>query len=350
MRFIKFILPICFISTGYTAKLPEFKTKQDISKIKYISPGGTYTFYQKTSGDLQQSTNYNFKNIFKASKNTEYQVVGSEAKKQVLFTVNETALTQMSFNKNLKIFSVDIKGETTPQELGFGVDPQIHMNDQMASFYSPLDRKLHIINLADTSLKKEIQLQSVQSFWRPLHFVITPNDVIYTDINQKGHQALLMYSFVENSFKTIFKASSNSHKLEACISDNNLMVGEFSLTNYYSPSRIFAIPLYNNPNFLKKKLIYSNTFSDIGQMTCHNKSIFFIKTVAFNEKLNAPKTEIVKLLLETNKLDVLSSNSDFNQIIKMGDTILTLYREKYFLIEGPNNLLSDEILKDQGKK
>ena len=70
MRFINKVL-IWFLLPTSSFGLSELKTKQDITKIRYLSNNGTVTYYQKTSGELQMSTNYNFKNVFKGSKNTE---------------------------------------------------------------------------------------------------------------------------------------------------------------------------------------------------------------------------------------------------------------------------------------
>ncbi len=350
MHSINILLYILFFTFPAYSQLPEFKTKQDIHKIRYISPKGTYTFYQKTSGELQLSTNYNFKNIFQASKGSDYQVSGSKENSQIVFTVNDSPLSKINFNKEFKIYSSDIKGEKQPQELGTGVDPKLHLQDQMVSFYSPKENKLKIVNLFDLSLKKEIKLQKKHAFWRPLHFVITPNDVVYTDINKNNHEAVLMYSFIENSFKTIYKTSVNSNKLEACLLKDNIIIGEYSLTNYKSPSRIYSIPLYNNYNFNTKDLLYSNSFSDLGQLICFKDAIYFIKTVAFNEKLNLPKTEIVKLNFKTKKITSIVANNNYQQLIQIGDFILTYYRDKYYLVEGPNDLIKDAIKKDRENK
>jgi hypothetical protein len=75
MQYIKYLLTLFSISIQ--AEVAQLQTKQDISKIRYISSDGKFTYYQKNSGELQLSTNYNFTTLLKKPKLTQYNLFTS---------------------------------------------------------------------------------------------------------------------------------------------------------------------------------------------------------------------------------------------------------------------------------
>ena len=173
----------------------------------------------------------------------------------------------------------------------------------------------------------------------------TASDVVYTDINSKGISAIIIYSLPLKKFETIYKAKVPGHKLEVCYQGDHLIVGDFARTGLENSSHILKIDLYNNPDYIKTKVIYTSPITDIGNMVCRDKNLYFIKSTNFDEELNTPKTEIAKLNLDTEKLEILSNLGDITQLMLFGSYILAPYRGKYLIIKGPKQLVDDSLKK-----
>ena len=344
MRFINKVL-IWFLLPTSSFGLSELKTKQDITKIRYLSNNGTVTYYQKTSGELQMSTNYNFKNVFKGSKNTEYKVIGSKKEHRILFSVDEQFFPMQNALKDNPIYVVDLKAKNEAKLIGLGSNPSLHFNDQFASFYNHKNKEIVIYNFANPSSPRNIKLNKPFPYFNSSQIMITPNDIIYTDVNRNGTQAVLLYSLVENKFQTIHKSSSPSNKLEICEIDNKLYIGEFPQTQYRIESQIIEVPLFNNKNYLNKSIIYSSKLPDLGQLTCNEKELFFLKTQNYSKKLNLFKADIAKIDLNKKETIILTNEGDFDQIIQLGHLTLGYRSAKYFIIAGKANAFSDEIKK-----
>jgi hypothetical protein len=346
MRFIKLILLIPSICYG----LDEFVTKQAINKIRYISKDGKVTYYQKNSGELQLSTNYKFANIVKGKKRTQYLVHASTHKQKIVIETDESYFNQVNFLKDNRISVANYGVKSELLELGQGTNPILHLQDQWVSFYRKETKQLVFKSFNSNIQEKSISLINKSNpFFTPQHIMLTPNDVLYTDINKAGHMAILLYSFTEKSFKTIYKTKDPGNKIDLCQIGNQLIIGEFPVGEIQSSSSIMAMNIFNNKDFKKVTPLYSSELPDIGNMKCVDNLVFFAKTMGTDQFLNVKRTEIAKLDITTSKLEILTSEKYINQIIRVGEMILTSLKGKYFILYGKNNLITDEIKKDNDK-
>ena len=346
MRFISFLLLLPSICHG----LDEFITKQAINKIRYISKDGKVTYYQKNSGELQLSTNYKFANIIKGKKRTQYLVHASNAKKKILIEADDSFFDQVNILKDNQIYvtSYGIKSELI--DIGKGTNPELHLQDQWISFYQK-EKKQLIFKSFNPSIKEKVitLVNGSNPFFTPQHLMLTPNDVLYTDINKSGHMAILLYSFTEKSFKTIYKSKNPGNKIDLCQVGNQLIIGEFPVGEIQSNSSIMAMNIFNNKDFKEVTPLYSSDLPDFGNMKCIDNFVFFSKTLGTDTDLNSKKSEIAKLDINTSKLEILTSEKYVNQLIKIGEIILASFKGKHYILYGKNNVLTDEIKKDNTK-
>lgn len=346
MRFISFLLLFPTIAFG----LDEFITKQSINKIRYISKDGKVTYYQKTSGELQLSTNYKFANIIKGKKHTQYLISASSLKKRIVIESDSDFFNKINVLKNNRILATSFGAKAEVIEIGRGTNPSLHLNDEWVSFFNKKTKQIIFKSFNNNISSKKITLNNKSNpFFIPQHIMLTPNDVLYTDINKDGEMAILLYSFIEKSFKTIYKTKDSGNKVELCKIDNQLIIGEFPQGEIKSNSSIISMNIFNNMDYKNITPLYSSELPDIGNLKCINNTVFFAKTMGVDSSLNIKKTEIAKLEIKTGKVEILTSEKYINQIVQVGETLLTSFRGKYYILFGKNSILTDEIKKDSEK-
>jgi hypothetical protein len=347
--FVSFILIlISWVSfAAEKSKLPILKTKQSLNNIRFISNDGKYTYYQKSSGELLLSKNYKNYTVLKNDTNTEYFIYSSDSKKKLIIEVDSFFHTINSYNKLNKLYLVDYGKETT-EEIGLGLAPKLHLNDQ---YYSSFNPKLKTLSYYKTNENKKVftirLANPLNPFFIPETSMLTMHDIVYTDINKEGQNAILSHSIIDKKTQTIYKSTLSGAKVEYCVMDKKLYVGEFSFGDIEGNSKILEIPLYNNPDFKNYKILYQSQQSDIGNMRCEGGDIYFIKTLTYNEKINLKTTEIAKYSTRDNKTSIISDLKYVTQIIVIDDMIVSPFRGNYYLIKGNANLNKDGIKKDK---
>lgn len=339
---------IFFLITGFAhAKLQVLKTKQSLNNIRFISSDGKLTYFQRRSGDLQLSKNYKNFEVMKRPSHTEYFIYSSEARKKLIVEVDENFHTTISHLKKNDIYIMDY-GSNEPRKAAKGAHPKLHNDDKYFSYYDTRLGSLFFHETNEFNLKYSIKLNNkLNPFYVPYTDMITNYDILYTDINSSGQNAVIIYNALEKKSKPIYKSTLAGGKVEYCIMNKNLYVGEFSFGDIPNSSKIVEIPLFNNANYKKYKVIYQSQQSDIGNMKCADKTIYFIKTVSYNKKLNLKQTEIASYDIATAQTKILSNLKYVTQIIKIDDLIVSPFRGEYFLIKGNPNLTQDNIEKDK---
>lgn len=341
MRFISKVF-ICFPLIAFG--LPELKTKQAIQNIRYISQDGLVTYYQKSSGHLQFATNYNFQTVMKLEKNTEYKLVVSEAVGKVAIEVDKTFFQTNNLKKDNDIFLAVYKSSEKPKKVGAGTAPRFHLSTGWLSYFKSTEKSIYLIN---GSTQKKIKiLNPINSYFVPQVHMITPNDVIYTDINQEGYEAVIMYSLADKKFEVLYKAIAPGIKLELCVNKEELIVGSFPY-DLFVKSSIQKVKLFGGKKISEAwKVIYESDLPDIGNLVCHADRGFFVKTKSFVPQLNLKKTEIAQIDLKREKkgdAKVLTDLQTVSQVFLLGDMIIASNRGKYYMLEGKSALTSDEI-------
>lgn len=347
MLFIKllvFLVPL--IANG---KLPELQTKQAIHKIRYISENGKVTYYQKDSGEFQMSTNYNFANLLKLKSNTQYTVTASEQQERIAVMANDSFHSKLNLKKDNRIYVGKIGSSTEPTFLGDGVNPKLHLKDTWISYYQ---------NRTDSiifhSFNKNVKMRSIKlpkgytPYFSPEVFLITPNDAIYTGLNKEGHQGVFFYSFLDEKFQLIYKTKKKGHKVELCVQENNLIIGDFPLLATGIGSRIISLGLFQN-KFKDFQTIYTSSLPDIGNMICEREKIYFVKTIKLDTEISSRKTEVSSVNIKTNKVEILSNLQFVSHVMKMNNKILIPFRGKYLIVRGENTLKKEEIFEKDKK-
>lgn len=339
-----FLLAVLFSLNSFS-KLPELKTKQTLKNIRFITNDGKFTYYQQNNGELQLSTNYANEIVLSKKKFTNFYMYSSEHRKKLIVEVNEDYHTNLNFNSLNELYSLNL-GETKPIKIGEGTAPKLNINDTWISYFNNKDGEIIAKNLALAAKNITIKLRNkLNPFFIPEHFMATPDTLFYTDINDQGFMALLMYSIADKKYTPVYKTKFKGMRIEACLIGDNIYLGEFSYDFMNKGSSIYKIPIFGNSNFKKKTNIYSSQLDDLGNMTCNKDEIYFIKTLDFNKELNIKKSEVALLNLKSNEIKVITDFNYVTNIVNMDQIILIPFRDKYFVAKGKENLTKDEIRK-----
>lgn len=328
-------------------KLPVLKAKQALDNIRFISKEGRHTYYQRRSGDLQVSANFTNEVVMEGKKLTEYLISGSSARKKLVVVKDESFHSEMSHHKANEIYILDFGGDK-PTKVASGTAPKLHQNDLFLSYFAPKEKKLKVRDLSSDKKPLSIQLLNpVNEFFTPEAFMPTPSDIIYSDINESGHEAFLMRSVLDMKTQTVFKSAYPGSKLEGCLDDENLYVGEFERGGGKGGSKIVKIPLYGNQNFQNFEVLYQTQQADVGNMVCSEGKIYFVKTLSYMKDLNLKESEVASLDLKTKDVSILTDFRRVTQLVDMDGMILSPFRGQYYIVKGGKNLIDDEIKKDK---
>lgn len=325
-----------------TKELPLLKAKQSLENIRFISKDGKYTYYQRRSGDLQLSTNYSNEQVLDGKKLTEYLVFSSPARKKLIFAKDESFHSDMSFYKPMKLYIAPYGG-AKPVFAGQGTSPKLHLEDSFISYYRPKSRTVKIKSLASDKERSVKLLNPINPYFTPQVFMPVPNEVIYSDLNEDGREAFLARSLLNGEAKTVFKSAYPGNKLEACLTDDSLYVGEFERGDGKGGSKILKIPLYGNPNYEKFEILYQSSGADIGNMVCVPDKIYFIKTTAYDKDLNLKKTEAALLDLDKKRTQIMTDLKRVSQLVDMDGMILVPRLGSYRVLEGAADATDDSI-------
>lgn len=327
--------------------LPELKAKQALDNIRFISHDGKYTYYQRRSGDLQLSTNYSNEQVLEGEKLSEFLVYSSPARKKLLVVKDGSFHSDMSPHKKLEIYLVPYGGAKSSL-LGSGRYPKLHQGDAFASYYLPREKKLQILDLRTQKKPFSVQLLNpVNPFFSPQVFMPTPNDVVHSDINEKGHEAFLLRSLLDGKTSTVYKSSYPGNKLEACLMGEALFIGEFERDQGKGGTKILKVPLYGNKDFANFEILYQSASADIGNMVCLEDEVYFIKTVSYKEELNLKETEVASLNLKNKKVSALTNLKRVTQLINMDGMVLAPYLGRYYIVKGSASIVDDSIQKEK---
>ncbi|MCT4643272.1 MAG: hypothetical protein N4A33_13355 [Bacteriovoracaceae bacterium] len=338
-KIIFFIIPLI----GY-ANLKELETKQSVNNIRYISSDGKVTYFQSFSGKLNLNINYKSQVILKEKKSSNFIVHISKEKKKVLVALDTTYHSYLNANKTQEIFVGDY-AKNNLEYLGVGLSPKLHLKDQFASYFNPIKSEVYVHNLKTQKIKTFKIINKTNPYFVPQVRMVSATEIIYTDINDKGYHAIVMYSFIDKKITKIFKANTAYKLLSFSLYKDNLYISEVSVNPNLPGTKFFQIPLYNNNKFKKQIPIYLSQFNDIVNFQLLEDKLFFIKTVNYNKELNKAYTDIAYLDLKNNHLKVITKNEQIKQIIKMDKILLGLKAGKIYLIYGNANKLKNDKVK-----
>lgn len=326
-------------------ELPELTTKQDINNIRFVSSDGKFTYYQRTNGSLQFSTNYAVKEVIKLAPHTNYRLIVSNDKKIIFVEADQTYNTYFSIRSPKKLYTIKY-GTNEISEVGEGTAIGIHFEDNWISFYDYTARTLTLQNPQNDSLKHTIKLANLLNpFFIPRVEMIDTDTVVYTDLNKQGLPGLLKFQMNAKKISVLYKSDSPNRTLDLCLSDDNdLYITEIGLDPVNKGTNIKKMKGVNL-SIDKSILIYSSEENELGSIICNVNPdyLYFIKT--FRSSSNKLTYDAVELNLSTKKTKKLSSIEFATNLFVMDKKLLLPYQDKYFIIKGSADMTQFDKLK-----
>ncbi len=321
----------------------ELATKQAVENLRYVSHDGKVTYYQNTSGTFYYSTNYKVTSVLKSTPGTQYNVILTNAKKRILIEQNPHQFNFLSLRAPKNIYISDYKG-TKATEVGKGLTPRLHLNDEWLSFYNAHKKEILFQGIKNKIQRFSIQLRNkVNPYFIPDVVMINENIILFTDINNKGLRGLIEFNRKTKKLSPLVKASSPLEKIELCLGPEYLFIGIFGQSKSKVGSSISSYK-YKSESIDKRDLIYESQGNDLGNIICSNKKqIYFIK------RRNDYTYDAARFNLQTKKVDFISDTGAITQISNMDGKIISESMGKYFILDGENNLGDDIWVEDEKK-
>lgn len=329
LAFFALIFPI----SSFASKLPEFATKQDVTNLRFISKDGKFTYYQRSNGEFLLSTNFAVTKALSYGPGTNFEVYSSPTRKYVIVSADESFHTFYSMKKVKKLHLIEY-GSSRPENIGQGQSPRLHQKDEIASFYDPYNKT---ITFLETKFRRVISTikMTVKSnpYFRPNVVMIDSTQILYTDINSSGNQAVLLLNRKENKTKVLFKTEAPTFKIELCENDDTIFMGEFPYQNVEGEVIISKIEK-SKFDIAKRDILYTSKTNDIGNILCNYEG----GKIAFIKEVGAGKTELAEIDLATKNIKILSDLGHVSSAINIDQRLLIPHYGKTYLVKGDNNI------------
>lgn len=341
MALFKVIITI-LIGFCFGEKLPELMTKQALQNIKLITKDGKYTYYQRGSESLLLSSNYTVKEILKLESGSYFDVISTENRKRILIIADKDFHKKHSITQPRTIYFSSL-GSDQVLKLAEGNSAQLHLNDEWASVYSIVEKKISFFNLSNNDLDFSIKLSNnFNPFFTPKIEMLNSDRVLYTDINNEGLTGLLSYNRTTKKNKLVYKVDEAYFKIEFCLHNKKLILGHFSFDrdNKYSQILISDLKKYDF------KELYLSMTKDIGNLFCPLKEdkVYFIKDTS--KKGKRFTSDVFSIDLNSKKLEQRTSMNTITQIISMDGMLLVPSKGKYYVLKGNSKLNTLDQLED----
>ena len=340
---------LLFLTSLSAAELPKLLTKHAVDSIRFLSMDGRYAYVKKKAGVLGMVSSFRSVDFLSEAQGSEFVMTSSRFKARLIIEVIPNFHTEFNFYKKNKILVVDWGG-IAPKEIGQGINAKLHLQDEWVSYFDPTEKKIHLHNVI-TSKKYEI-IPSLKSnpFFRPEIEMITSDTVVYTDINEQGHSAVVSFNLLTQKSTILYKSPQNGTRLELCQEVGYLSVGEFPYEGVNRGSQIMNVTLTESTNLAGFTTVYSSVDQDLGNMVCLPQALYFIKTMNQDKKLGNKFTEAVQLDLKTQQVNARSSLKNVSQLLQMDGRVMIPMRGDFYVLEGNANLSDDSLRQVPGSK
>jgi hypothetical protein len=342
--FIMTLLPQFAMSKS---QLPVLSTKQEINNLRFISSDGKVSYFQNSSGKLMLTSNLKNFDLISAEDYAHYSVIVSPTKRYI--AIEQDASYNLNFNlsKENTIF-ISVYGDGKVKKIGSGNRPMLHLNDQYISYYNYKTREITVLKTQNLEKVTTIVLKNeLNPFFTPVTVMLSPNIVLYSDVNKDGFQALMKLETSKNEITPFYKSKSAGTKIESCRFENSLIVGEFSYPNINRGSSISSFPL-NDGQIGEVKLLYSSSLNDIGNLIClAPDSLYFIKSFFEDQYINYNKTDVASINLKTGQVEIRSDLLKTTQIYEMDQRVLIPLNDQLYVVTGETNLNLDKLKDDR---
>lgn len=341
MVFFK-ILFFSFIAYSQTS-LPELVTKQAIQNIRLTTRDGRYTYYQRGSESLLLSHNYSVTEILKLPQGTQFDVISTSARRNILIIAHEKYHQTHSILQPHKVYWSQF-GSKNVNELTNGNSAKLHQDDQWASVFSAVDKKLSFFKLNNNAQNFTIKLNNrINPFYTPEVAMVNEDIVIYTDINKDGLMGLLSYNRRTKKNKLIYKVDEPYFYIDFCLSKNKLVVGQFS----YDRGQKFSQILVADTNKFDFNELYLSKSDDLGNLNCPSteSKVYFIKDTTGDK--SRITSDVFSIDLNSKKLNQETNKDHITQLVDMDGMLLVPSKGKYFVLKGNSQLNTMDQLRQQ---
>lgn len=348
MRYINWVILIGAVTSNslFAQKdIPKFATKLNLESLRFITRDGKFSYAQKRSGSLSLISDFKTRDIIESPPGTNYLVSSSPSRKKIIVEVERAQHQEFDLNKLHEIWIAPI-GDTKFVSVGMGRYPKLHLNDEWLTYYDPKTQSIHIQFLPVAKRHYIVRLsQKHNPYFNPEVLMLTPETILYTDINNKGYSALLSYNLIDNKVTKILKAEFSGTKMELCSRDNYAALGEFSYPGARRGSSIRLMTWKVVAGISGFTEIYRTTNNDLGQMICDSGQIWFVKTISEEKELNGLTTEAATLTIPSAKVEIKTSLQHVNNIIEMDGRILLPLRGETYVLSGNPGSKQDQLQK-----
>lgn len=325
-------------------ELPKFAAKQSLENIRFISRDGRFTYSQKRSGALNMSTSFKSMDVLENPPGTNYAVGSSSARKKISVEVESNWHQDLDLNKVNDIM-VGTLGGRELIKVGRGRIPRLHLDDEWLTWYDPKEKQIHVQLLRTPERHHVIRLGNKHnSYFFPDVVMPNPETVLYTDVNDKGFAALLAWNMVEKKMTVVRKSEVAGTRLELCLRDNMMVLGEFSYDDANKGTIIMVQAWRDAPTLGGFTTVYRVPENDLGQIICGSGNrLWFVKTMSEDRKLNSRQTEATLMELPSGRLTIKSELEHVSNLVEMDGRILIPMREDIYVLEGDPGSSSDTL-------
>ena len=333
---------VLFSFSLFAKELPRFLTKHSTESIRFITLDGRFAYLQKRQGVLGMISGFRSVDFISDQSQSDFLVKDSRFKRRLAIEIIPNQQNEFNLTKSHQILVVDW-GKTQTREIGTGRDSRLHLGDEWISFYDPTGKVISIQNILTKKLFQIKLSPKISPFFFPEVEMISEDTILYTDVNDKGYIALIQYNLVTQKSNVLYKSNQNGTRIELCQDKGYVAIGEFPYDDIARTSKILQITLSGSTNLAGYTTIYSSTDSDLGNMICQEKSIYFIKTLIHLKNINSKQTEAVRLDLKTTQIQTVTDLGSVSQLLAMDGRILIPYRGDFHVLEGSSNLTDDKL-------
>lgn len=341
MGLSKYFLPFLFTSVAL-AEAPKLLTKHGVNSIRYISMDGRVAYVNKRPGVLALVGFFQSKDFLTVSQSSDFIVHASKDKVRILIEVIPSMHTEYNLLKEHKIH-VSKFGDTSTKEVGVGQNARLHLADEWMSYYRPKEKEIVIENLVTEKKYSILLSQKPTTFFVPEVIMLNSETVVYTDVNDQGIAGVIAYNLKTAKSTIVFKSSQSGTRIELCRGEDYLAAGEFPYDGITRKSQIVRMKTASASNLLNYDTLYSSLDQDLGNMTCSERAVYFVKTLNQDKKLGLKKTEVAELELKTGKVKVRTDLSHVSHVLNMDGRILAPFRGEFYVLEGEANLATDKL-------
>lgn len=301
--------------------------------------------YQSSNDQVKYiSQNQNTVSLIDNSKNTmiyqsnneisRFQIYATAFQKNVLLEVDDMPFLTQNPRKNKKIFWGIFKGGSV-NELGEGAYPKLHLGDDWVSYYDFSKKSIifHYLPLLGKNNYKIFLNNKSSPYFLPEVNFLEHEQIIYTDVNDKGEEALISLNLKTNNFIFLHKSTSADKKISHCIMDNNIVFGEFDSTSQSNFS-LYHMTYNGEKSFSEKKNIFNDNGKYLPSLICSpfDKSIFVLKRSLSKSKFADPPTLLINISIPKGNSTELSLDRPFSQLLTMDSRLLLVSGGKFYQV------------------